>query len=943
MNNSFLSRQNIDKQQLSLFLRDLSKNLNVNLKHMIEDCVISKQKEEKTHNKRYNSKKKLVIKKKDIIIQQQEEIRRVKMLEDDKKKINYLLDSCLSIANPLILIENLKTETGKTLYRFHLLNLLLQDKKKYLKFIILLYYNLKDIPLTEDYKCFTEMMNKLTKKMKGKELKQYTMKEMGNYLEPLNFWDKTTKTFDPWQSEVIQYIYDKKSVLVRAPTSSGKSFIAMAAGILYEKILFVCPAKPVVYQVGAHFMYMGYKVHFIVDNFVNHSYDSKTNIFIGTPEEIENNIHKIGVDFDYAVFDEIHNINDSSSGDTYENIIKLLSCNFLALSATVKNISHLHDIFHKIHPDKDIQYVEYNKRFMNQQRWLWKGNELIKLHPLCAFQKIDSGFKQSMVSYTPNDCYKLWECIEEAMEELDETCNILKGCSPDDYFTKDSLLTLEECSDYETFLKEKLVEWCEIYPHETQEIVDTFQEDSSKDEYSIQDLYSFLTSLKKKDMFPAIMFHTQEKTCYELFQSLLHYLETLEIQENPYHYIILEKKQELYHEYISKKESYESNITLGKSSNKQLEKESKMEEFERKEIQSYISSMTTFYDQRLEDINKSECSEDLKKIQYKNLLKKKHKFNRSPDLCYQDIFQKHPDYVFTMGNSPMSGDTIKKVRKEIKKTLSIKLPYEHLIFQMLKRGIGIYIKEMPDEYNWIIQKLLSDKQIGVVISGKILCLGIDLPIRTSVFLGINNDSFSKDEYSQMAGRAGRRGKDDQGNIIFYGKINYLQLMKTELPDIVGSSTPLYQTYSVLDTKYNYDNLCRNIINPEREYKCIQDYRKPLENTRLHWDLRRYECSYDIINNLDSLEKQLYELSENSRKIYLIQKIETLFNLGDNKISHFIQMNKINDFNDITTVNQYITICISLYNYSHKRKHLIIRKTSHEIFLLCNRINFSFVL
>ena len=157
MNNSFLSRQNIEKQQLSIFLRDLSKNLNVNLKHMIEDCVISKKKEDEIYSKKHTSKKKPIMKKKDIIIQQQEEIRRVKMIEDDKKKINYLLLSCLTLTNPLVLIENLKTEIGKTLYRFHLLKLLMKDKQKHLKFIILLYYKLKDVTLKDEYECFSEM------------------------------------------------------------------------------------------------------------------------------------------------------------------------------------------------------------------------------------------------------------------------------------------------------------------------------------------------------------------------------------------------------------------------------------------------------------------------------------------------------------------------------------------------------------------------------------------------------------------------------------------------------------------------------------------------------------------------------------------------------------------------------------------------------------------
>ena len=83
----------------------------------------------------------------------------------------------------------------------------------------------------------------------------------------------------------------------------------MSAGIFHKKVLYVCPANPVAYQVGAHFTHMGYKVHFLVDNQCNYSYDSKTNIYIGTPQEIEDNIFMIGNNFDYVVFDEIHNLN----------------------------------------------------------------------------------------------------------------------------------------------------------------------------------------------------------------------------------------------------------------------------------------------------------------------------------------------------------------------------------------------------------------------------------------------------------------------------------------------------------------------------------------------------------------------------------------------------------------------------------------------------------
>ena len=121
-------------------------------------------------------------------------------------------------------------------------------------------------------------------------------------------------------------------LIVKAPTSSGKSFVGLSAGVLHKKILYVCPAKPIAYQVGAHkFNLMGYKVHYLLDNLCHQGYDSKTTIFVGVPKTIEDNLYKLGVSFDYAVFDEIHNLNKEDDGISMINLIKLIRCPFVSI------------------------------------------------------------------------------------------------------------------------------------------------------------------------------------------------------------------------------------------------------------------------------------------------------------------------------------------------------------------------------------------------------------------------------------------------------------------------------------------------------------------------------------------------------------------------------------------------------------------------------------
>ena len=195
------------------------------------------------------------------------------------------------------------------------------------------------------------------------------------------------------------------------------------------------------------------------------------------------------------------------------------------------------------------------------------------------------------------------------------------------------------------------------------------------------------------------------------------------------------------------------------------------------------------------------------------------------------------------------------------KTLGCKIEYTHPIFQMLKRGVGLYIESMPDEYKWIIQKLLSDRNIGIVISDRTLCLGIDLPIRTSCLMEYEgNNNFSNEDYMQMSGRAGRRGMDVRGNIIFFGDIDYLSLMKGILPQIIGNSNNINNNYRILpkiNSSIKLDNLEKifnYFINSDRK---IIDCRTDVDNNKLLWYLRKYINSNEFINKLDDMESHLF--------------------------------------------------------------------------------------
>lgn len=927
--------EDIDIQQFQVFIRDLTSDTQINLKHMIEDLT-------STSSTTKSAKKKLS--KKEIIIQANNKRLHQKKVNADTSTMNFLLKN-IDDTDPYSQFEMLKTTEAKTNYKWTLLEKYWKKKKEYLHHVIVLYYHLSNGTVPDEYKSLCEKINKA---LCNYEVKGYMLDKLGDMLPPLNYWDKGSYTLDEWQKKVIGYIQQGDSVIVKAPTSAGKTFVAMATGIIHSKILYVCPAKPVAYQVGANFQKMGYKVHYLVKGLCDRSFDKQTQIFVGTPDIIEETLPKIGVSFKYAVYDEIHLVNEYEIGLCYENIIKYTQCPYLALSATIKNSDYLRDILHRYHNSSEsIHYVEYDKRFINQQRWIYTDT-LQKLHPMVCY---DGTSSLDTIHFSPNDCYRLYEALSEVGErywDKDESLeDRIDSLSPDEYFKEDRLVTLDESKDYERCLTHTLDELSLTHPTYIADVKTYLSHDKdTKDTKDTMDsLISLFKKCKKKDLLPMLYFHTSEEVSREICLIAYQNLQKEEGQSYPYHYVILEKKQDLYQKYKDKRETYSDSIKI-KSKDALSEKASRLDEFDKRERQVYIHQVSNIYDWAILQCKKENSTHI--DIQIKNLTREKSKFIDSPDFREQDIFQKHPSYCFTKGE-PMSGNEIRDIKRNIKKSTGITIEYEDPLFQLLKRGIGLYLKSLPDEYNWIVQTLVSKKKLGIVISDRTLCLGIDLPIRSVTLSGYKQPCYSTSDYLQMSGRAGRRGKDKQGNIIFHGLSQeiYTTLMKGVLPTIDGSTKPMHTSYNVIsnlcdvDMKYIYDSRINTKAQPLIQHTISPTLSEP-RLYKLMWLLRDYENTEQFVSSLKKFEKKLFRTCEDQREYVVLQHIsDILFKISDIVISSY-KSNKIDDTKDtLDTIYEIGECCRHMINTLNPVSNRITMKISTGIFERCRTLIYKY--
>ncbi|KID83228.1 DEAD-like helicase [Metarhizium guizhouense ARSEF 977] len=108
------------------------------------------------------------------------------------------------------------------------------------------------------------------------------------------------------------------------------------------------------------------------------------------------------------------------------------------------------------------------------------------------------------------------------------------------------------------------------------------------------------------------------------------------------------------------------------------------------------------------------------------------------------------------------------------------------IIEALRRGMGVHHAGMNREYRQAVEMLFRKGFLRVVVATGTLGLGINMPCKTVVFFG-DSVFLTALNYNQAAGRAGRRGFDLLGNVVFVGMTpeRVFEIMSSRLPDLHG--------------------------------------------------------------------------------------------------------------------------------------------------------------
>lgn len=635
--------------------------------------------------------------------------------------------------------------------------------------------------------------------------------------------------FDPdeWQVQLLDAVDSNKSAIVAAPTSSGKTFICFYA---IEKVLrssdtdvvvFCLPTKALVNQVSAD-VYARFNPKNTRTSLQGTLMSDKSNdpfncqVLITVPSMLESLLNSRDCsNIRYIIIDEVHKINDSSLGLRMERIIHLARCPLLLLSATLGNLEKFYEWFRNVERSKgrDCELVVHTERYCELKLHVYTeskgGDKNSEGKGACAVGKPGLTPLNSMFAYSfshlksfgfGNDLHFLPE------ELLNIYYYIYMVLEPPQKKLIKSLAPKK-------FFKSNIICKADIKKYQ-EHLLSTFEswiQQSILSEAQVEEVHNLLTGEAHSSF-------TADSSEKYLTDNILKLLNTLK-DSDMLPVIVFNTDREFVTRLAKAVYQELENSDIQKKRDKILEKMKK----EAKRTRDVEKTRDSW----IEDSIASEQSiePEQRDIRY----------------TFLDPITKLTDY-------------------DIKEEFSDIRGFPKEIMDMAYRGIGVHHSALSRKYRSAVEILFRKKHVRVLFATETLALGINMPCRTVVFAG---DSLQLDpmNYKQMSGRAGRRGYDTLGNVVFFGipKHRVQNLMVSMLPEIQGAYTFSNTSLVAFDIE---ESILRNPL-LSASGGGAEDIGARLKSMRIPGDVPAVRCTVDTLDSLGSRK----ELVEHQKKIY----------------------------------------------------------------------------
>lgn len=551
---------------------------------------------------------------------------------------------------------------------------------------------------------------------------------------------------DDWQIKLLDLVDQHKSAVGGAPTSSGKTFICFYAieKILRESdsdmVIFCLPTKALANQVSAD-IYARFAPKFnvkmniqgsLMKDYSNDPFNCQ--VLITIPCLLESILNspppKMLNRIKYIIIDEVHKISSEEMGPAIERIFHLSPCPLLVLSATLGNLEGFYGWMKRIEDSKGrvCELVVHNERYCELKPFVYSSRGIVPVSSLFAYsyEHIKKFGFGNDYNFLPEELLHLFDSLCSVLTEPQK--ELLDPLIPENYF-KSNILKKKDCKEYEKHLLDQfqsLIKNNKLTPKQVKKLYNLQIKDAVR---AFEDVKAFDDKYILDNMI-GLLNSLKEKDMLPciVFNTDRDFVNRLAVG--------------VYEELERQDKEVKRNKVLDK-----LKKEAKRSRDTEKGKDSWI-----------EESMMAERNFELK-VDRKNIM-----------YSFLDPVTKITDY---------------ELDEETRHIRNTKPEF----VDMMYRGIGVHHEQMNRRYRSVAEVLFRQKHLRVLFATDTLALGINMPCRSVVFAG---DRLLLDplNYKQMAGRAGRRGYDTLGNVVFMGipEKRVQNLMVSLLPNIKGMYT-----------------------------------------------------------------------------------------------------------------------------------------------------------